>query len=94
MRHTQGQWKVIHIGEELTGSIFAGKTRICSGICDDVKLAREAEANAFLIAAAPDMFAALELALPALLDIAMSTVDFAYAISAIETALRKARGEE
>ena len=60
MTHTPGPWKAIRIGAELTGSVFAGKKRICSGICDDVRLVKEAEANSALIEAAPDMLEALE----------------------------------
>ena len=60
MTHTPGPWKAIRIGGELTGSVFAGKKRICSGICDDVRLVKEAEANSALIEAAPDILEALE----------------------------------
>lgn len=55
MSHTPGPWKVVYIDGELTGSIYSKKIRICSGICDDMKLENEAEANAYLIASAPDM---------------------------------------
>ena len=60
MTHTPGPWKAIRTGGELTGSVFAGKKRICSGICDDVRLVKEAESNSALIEAAPDMLRALE----------------------------------
>jgi len=60
MNHTRGPWKAIRIGGELTGSVFAGKKRICSGICDDVRLVKEVEANSALIEATPDMLEALE----------------------------------
>ena len=55
MSHTPGPWKVVRIDGELIGSIYSKKIRICSGICDDMKLEKEAEANAYLIASAPDM---------------------------------------
>lgn len=55
MSHTPGPWKVVYIDGELIGSIYSKKTRICSGICDDMKLEKEAKANAYLIASAPDM---------------------------------------
>ncbi len=47
-----------------------------------------------LLAERADMLEALELALPALLDIAMSTDDFADAVAAVRTVIKKARGEE
>ena len=85
MSHTPGPWKAIRIGGELTGSVFAGKKRICSGICDDVRLVKEAEANSALIEAAPDMLEALE----TIMDIGDKACrDIARA------AIKKARGEE
>ena len=43
MSHTQGLWKIVRIDGELVGSIYRGKTSICAGILDDMKLQEEAE---------------------------------------------------
>ena len=104
MTHTPGPWKAIRIGGELTGSVFAGKKRICSGICDDVRLVKEAESNSALIEAATDMLEALEevVAITENLPVcpfcgAVKTVQ-SHSTDClsheIEAAIRKARGEE
>lgn len=58
--HTKGPWQQVKVDGELTGSIFSGRKRVCSGIFDDIKLKPEAEANARLIAAAPFLLETLE----------------------------------
>ena len=85
MTHTPGPWKIVRIDGELVGSIYRGKTRICAGIIDDIKLHSEAEANARLIAAAPEMLVALERILTEGLTEETRAV--------AEEALRKAMGE-
>jgi hypothetical protein len=100
MTHTPGPWEAIRIGGELTGSVFAGKKRICSGICDDVRLVKEAEANSALIEAAPDMLEALEEVVA--LTENLPVCPFCSCVldhrpeclsHEIEAAIRKARGE-
>jgi len=97
MSHTTGPWKAIRIEGELTGSVFAGKKRICSGICDDVRLVKEAEANSALIEAAPDMLEALEWLSNEFdcRDDEYGMVGFTHdEFRKVEAAIRKARGEE
>ena len=104
MSHTPGPWKAIRIGGELTGSVFAGTKRICYGICDYVRLAKEAEANSALIEAAPDMLHALEEVmgeldvegLPCPLCGRDLTIGHRHNCiwHVVESAIRKARGEE
>ena len=104
MTHTPGPWKIVRIDGELVGSIYGGKTRICAGIIDDMKLRREAEANAALISAAPEMLEILENLVGILEEAAQSDMDddgveqvsynvVCLALSKVYDVLRKARGE-
>lgn len=92
MSHTPGPWRIVRIDGELVGSIYRGKTRICAWILDDMKSQREAEANAHLIAAAPEMLAVLE-KLSSLLVDGEEYVPLELR-EELTTAIRKARGEE
>ena len=95
MSHTPGPWKIVRIDGELVGSIYRGKTRICAGIIDDMKLRREAEANAALIAAAPDLLEALEWLLEEFDQrrLGDEAVFCRADMSQVRTVIRKARGE-
>jgi len=59
MKHTKGNWKVEYIVEVLPASIMSGKKEICDLTTTRVKF-EEKEANAKLIAAAPDLLEALQ----------------------------------
>ena len=95
MTHTPGPWRIVRIDGELVGSIFRGKTRICAGIIDDIKLHSEAEANAHLIAAAPEMLEALEWLMEEFdrRELGGEAVFCGSDMSQVRTVIRKARGE-
>ena len=95
MTHTPGPWRIVRIDGELVGSIFRGKTRICAGIIDDIKLHSEAEANAHLIAAAPEMLEALEWLMEEFdrRELGGEAVFCGPDMSQVRTVIRKARGE-
>ena len=95
MTHTPGPWRIVRIDGELVGSIFRGKTRICAGIIDDIKLHSEAEANAHLIAAAPEMLEVLEWLAEEFdrRDLGDGAMFCDSDIEQVRAAIRKARGE-
>jgi len=99
MNYTKGEWKVYmtdidkprwEICARENGEIGVAKT-----IYDDDVPLKEKEANANLIAAAPDMYEALEVGKTVLLDIQQRVAsDCGEALKVIDKALTKAEGRE
>ena len=58
LNYTKGEWRIEHYPDSQI-KIHSGFESIC-GLTYDGKVADEVEANAHLIAAAPDMYEALE----------------------------------
>jgi DNA repair exonuclease SbcCD ATPase subunit len=55
-KHTPGPWNAVELED---GNIVTGNTRHCGNVCE-LDLGTESEANARLIAAAPELLEALE----------------------------------
>lgn len=99
MSHTPGPWEATHTGyghsiENRKLNIFSKKGAVAIATFRDCPLV-EAEANAMLMAAAPDMFAVLKAIVgednPPVGQ--PGHVDFGKALSMACVAIRKARGE-
>lgn len=58
-KHTPGPWNAVELED---GNIVTGNTRHCGNVCE-LDLGTESDANARLIAAAPELLEALERAL-------------------------------
>lgn len=95
---TRGPWAV---SKQKARRVTSGGVIICNAVLrnkggpkhkTELKDEHEAEANAHLIAAAPDLYEALEGLRPHLW-VPVAETDFARAVEAARAALAKARGE-
>lgn len=105
-KHTKGPWNATNTLLVPWGSEHA-KACLIENVTEDKQLALailegpfegdvledEGESNAHLIAAAPEMFEALELALSCLESLPAKCMADRYAIMKLKESLKKARGE-
>ena len=101
MQHTPGPWKAILDGDRIwkrwdplvvSGLPDGGERRIATAFYLADINPREVEANAFLIAAAPDLYEALLALMDAVRIDAMRDEALGHVVSACFAALRKAGG--
>lgn len=85
--HAPGPWEV---GGTVRPCVFIGSLRVFTGVVND----EESRANARLIAAAPDMLAALRRAALALAFAAESSKAMQDDYEAVSAAIAKATGQE
>ena len=99
-QHTDGEWYYRMMDGDPNSDLWlfyvqSGESELCSGAVDNLasKDPDECEANARLIAAAPDLLAACLLALPRMADYGWTDGDRAVT-RALRQAIDKATGQE
>lgn len=92
-KFTKGEWSYDDIE---TNAIYADEDKIICDMnysCDEISM-EEVEANARLIAAAPDLFEACKMLMEIVGDEEVALVNYSNAVDAAEKAIAKAKGAQ